>query len=76
MNQIIALWERFISIFPIELQGLIALGIFVGLVVLILDLVKCNLLWIILLIIFVPASIPIFRTIVNGILYFLRNVLF
>lgn len=58
-----------------ELQGLIALLIFVGIVLMLIDLIKRNFIWILLLIIFVPASVPIFRTIVDGVFYFLRNVL-
>jgi len=54
---------------------LIALLIFVGIVLMLIDLIKRNFIWILLLIIFVPASVPIFRTIVDGIFYFLRNVL-
>lgn len=75
MNQIMVLWQDFISLFPMELQGLIALLIFVGIVLMLIDLIKRNFIWILLLIIFVPASVPIFRTIVDGIFYFLRNVL-
>lgn len=75
MNEIINLWNQFINLFPIGIRSLIALGIFIGLVVLILDLIKRNFLWIILLVIFIPASIPIFKTIVDGIFYLLRNVL-
>lgn len=69
------LWQDFISLFPMGLQGLIALLIFVGIVLMLIDLIKRNFIWILLLIIFVPASVPIFRTIVDGIFYFLRNVL-
>jgi len=69
------LWQDFISLFPMELRGLIALLIFVGIVLMLIDLIKRNFVWILLLIIFVPASVPIFKTIVDGIFYFLRNVL-
>ena len=75
MQQIVTLWTQFIELFPIGIRGLLALGIFVGAVVLILDLVKRNFIWIILLVIFVPASMPIFKSIIDGIFYFLRNVL-
>lgn len=75
MDQIMTLWQDFISLFPMELQGLIALLVFVGIVLILIDLIKRNFIWILLLIIFVPASVPIFRTIVDGIFYFLRNVL-
>lgn len=75
MDQIMMLWQDFISLFPMGLQGLIALLIFVGIVLMLIDLIKRNFIWILLLIIFVPASVPIFRTIVDGIFYFLRNVL-
>ena len=75
MNQTMDLWSQFIDFFPIWSQGVVALAVFIGMVLLILSLVKRNLIWIILLIIFVPASIPIFKTMVDGIFYFLRNVL-
>ena len=75
MDQIMMLWQDFISLFPMGLQGLIALLIFVGIVLMLIDLIKRNFIWILLLIIFVPASVPIFRTIVDGVFYFLRNVL-
>lgn len=72
LDQLISLYSQFLSLFPPELHFWVSLIIFVVLVFWLLDLVKRSLLWLVLLIILLPASIPILRQILEGILSFLR----
>lgn len=74
LNQIIQLYQSFLNLFPPGLHFWISLAIFLVLVFWVLDLVKRSLVWLILLVILVPASIPLLRQIVDGLLRFLRVV--
>ena len=75
MNQIQSLYHQFISIFPPTIQTLVSIGLFIGLVVILLDLVKRNFIWLLLLILFVPAAIPILKNISDNLLVFLKILL-
>lgn len=74
LNQIIQLYQSFLNLFPSGLHFWISLVIFLVLVFWVLDLVKRSLAWLILLVILVPASIPLLRQIGEGLLRFLRVV--
>jgi hypothetical protein len=71
LDDIIAIYEQFISIFPPSIQWIVSLIVFISVVLGVLQLVKRNFVWIILLIIFIPAAIPILRSIYEGIIAFL-----
>jgi len=74
-DQIIIIYNQFISIFPTNFRWIISLVIFIVLVKWTIDLVKQNLIWLILLIILLPASIPILKSIFEGLLAFLGYLL-
>jgi hypothetical protein len=69
------LYDRFLSVFPPALHFWISLLLFLVIVFWVLDLVKKNLIWLILLIVLLPASIPLLRQIFLGVLQFLRFLL-
>jgi len=74
-DQIISIYNQFISIFPASIQWIISLVIFIVVVKWTIDLVKQNIIWLILLIILLPASIPILRSVFDGLLTFLGYLL-
>jgi len=74
-DQIISIYNQFISIFPVNIQWIISLVIFIVVVKWTIDLVKQNIIWLILLIILLPASIPILRSVFDGLLTFLGYLL-
>jgi hypothetical protein len=51
-------YQHFISAVPVQIQWLVSLGIIVLLVYAIVTLVKRSLLWLVLLLIFVPVALP------------------
>lgn len=74
-DQLIAIYEQFISIFPIQIQWVISLIIFIVVVKWVIDMVKHNIVWLILLIVLLPASIPILSSIFYGLVEFLGHLL-
>ncbi|OGD62927.1 hypothetical protein A2160_04110 [Candidatus Beckwithbacteria bacterium RBG_13_42_9] len=68
LDQLADLYGQFLSIFPAYLHFWISLVIFIALVLWLVDLVKKHWIWILLLIIFIPASIPLLRQIGKGII--------
>ncbi len=75
MNQIFSLYNQFLSLFPVQWHFWISLIIFLVLIFWLLDLVKRNIVWLVLLIIFIPASIPLLKQIFAGIISFLKMLL-
>jgi len=75
INQITTLYNQFLTIFPLVVQPIISFVIFVSLVMGIIRLVKQNFIWLILLIVFIPASVPILKNIFDGVLAFLQNLI-
>jgi len=75
VDQLTSLYQQFISIFPLSLQWVISLIIFIAIVVGVVNLVRRNFIFLLLLILLVPASIPLLRSIVNGLIAFLQNLL-
>lgn len=74
-EKIIDLYEEFLAAFPVQLHFLISLAIFVVLIVWLYKLVSKNLGWLILLVVFVPASIPLLKQIGQTVLEFLKHLL-
>ncbi|MGI5827933.1 MAG: hypothetical protein ACOX6V_02815 [Patescibacteria group bacterium] len=75
IDQLISIYSQFIGIFPSQIQWLISLAIFVAIVIAVVDLVKKNFIWLLLLIILIPASIPLLRSIFSGLVTFLQYLL-
>lgn len=72
MQTIFNLYEQFLAHFPQNYHLIISLGILVIFVIALFNLIKRNLLWLILLIVLVPASIPILNNVWQGILEILK----
>ncbi|MBI4128189.1 MAG: hypothetical protein HY459_03920 [Parcubacteria group bacterium] len=75
MQKLSALYDRFLSLFPPEWHTVVSIAIIVLLVWWLLKLIKHNLIFIILLVIFVPASIPILVQIVNALIDFINRII-
>ena len=74
MDALFKAYDVFISNFPAQYQGLISLGLLAVIIISLYQLVRKSLLWLVLLIIFVPASIPILAKIGQAIVGFLKYV--
>ena len=74
-DQIISIYEHFIGIFPINIQWIISLIIFVFIILAVIDLVKRNFVFLLLLILLIPASIPLLKSIFQGLIAFLQKLL-
>lgn len=72
MDFLFKAYDVFISNFPVQYQGLISLGLLAVIVISVYHLIRKSLLWLFLLILFVPASIPILSKIGQGIILFLK----
>ncbi len=75
MDLLFHAYDIFISNFPKAYQGLISVGILAVIVIGLYHLIRKSLLWLVLLLIFVPASIPIISRIGTGLLEFLKYIL-
>lgn len=74
MDFLFKAYDTFIANFPAQYQGLISLGLLAVLVIGLYQLIKKSLLWLALLILFVPASIPIISKIGQSLLEFLKYI--
>lgn len=63
MDQIYSIYNQFLSFFPPNLHGLVSLGLAVLIVIAILQILKKNFVYIILLVVLLPASVPILQNI-------------
>jgi hypothetical protein len=67
-------YDKAIAFINPNYQWLVSLGIIILIVALLWKLIKKTYLFLILLIIFIPASIPIFRNFLLGLLEFIRQL--
>ncbi len=74
MNLLFNAYDAFIKNFPVHYQGLVSLALLAVIVVSLFQLIKKSLLWLFLLVIFVPASIPILSKIGQGLYLFLKYI--
>ena len=75
MQPLIDLYDQFLKFFPDPWHPWISLSIFIVMVFLVLKHWKTGVIGIILLVIFVPASVPILRNIGIGLIEFATHVL-
>lgn len=75
MQAIFNIYDQFLSNFPPGFHVVISLVILVVFVIALFNLIKKDLLWLILLILIVPASIPILNNVWMGILEIFRFLL-
>ena len=77
MDQIFSIYNQFLNNFPPNLHGLISLGLAVLVVIAVVKVIKHQFIYIILLIVLLPASVPILKNIyeslVNVIKFLLNN---
>jgi hypothetical protein len=74
MNFLFRGYDTFIGNFPPQYQGIISLGLLAVIIITLFQLVRKNLLWLILLVVLVPASLPIFSRIGTGLIDFLKYI--
>jgi len=72
MQIIFNLYDQFLNHFPSNYHLIISLVILIIFVVALFNLVKRNLFWLILLIVLVPASVPILNNVWQGILEIIK----
>lgn len=74
MDFLFRAYDVFITNFPEQYQTIISLGLLAIIVIGLYHMIKKSLLWLVLLIVFVPASIPILTKIGQGVLSFLQYI--
>lgn len=67
-------YDTFISNFPAQYQGIISLGLLAVIIITVFQLVRRNLLWLVLLVVLVPATLPILSNIGTSLLDFLKYI--
>lgn len=75
MEQIFRLYDRFLQLFPPESHSVVSVFTAVFLILSLYKLARKNALWLILLTVFVPVSVPILKKIWDGILEVLRYLM-
>ncbi|MDD3679258.1 MAG: hypothetical protein PHX72_00125 [Candidatus Shapirobacteria bacterium] len=75
LEQAYSLWLQFLALFPNSIRWLVSLVVFIFFVKIIIDLVKKSFFWLLLLILFVPASIPLIKEIFTSLFRFLQLIL-
>ncbi|OGE83640.1 MAG: hypothetical protein A3B10_00520 [Candidatus Doudnabacteria bacterium RIFCSPLOWO2_01_FULL_44_21] len=63
MDQIFSIYNQFLSYFPSNLHGIVSLALAVLLVIGIVKVIKREFIYLILLIVLLPASVPILKNI-------------
>ncbi len=75
MDQLISLYDQFLHLFPDNWHTGVSVAILILMVMAVLRYLKEGLIVIILLLVFVPASIPVLRTIGLAIIQFAEHIL-
>jgi hypothetical protein len=75
LEQVYSLWLDFLALFPNSIRWLVSLVVFIIFVKIIINLVKKSFIWLLLLILFVPASIPLIKEIFSSLFNFLKLIL-
>ncbi len=75
MDQIFSIYQQFLSFFPENLHGVVSLALAVLLVIGIFKVLKREFIYIILLIILLPASIPILKNIWESVVDIMKFLL-
>ena len=75
MDQILSIYTQFLNFFPKSIHGIISLLLAALLVVAIFKVLKKNFIYIIVLVILLPASVPILRNIWEGLVNLVKFLL-
>ena len=75
MDQIIGIYNQFLSYFPANLHGVVSLGLAVLIAIGIYKVIKREFIYIIVLIVLLPASVPILKNIWESLVEILKFLL-
>ncbi|MFA6081822.1 MAG: hypothetical protein WC773_00190 [Patescibacteria group bacterium] len=75
MNQIFTYYDKFLTMFPDPWHPYVSIAILIAMAVIVFRFWKVEIVGIILLIIFVPASIPILRNLGQTLLQFANHII-
>ena len=75
MSQIQNLYLQFLSNFPLSLRPIISIGLAVLVIYSIFKVIKKDFIWIVVLIIVLPGSLPILQSIWQGVVTFVKFLL-
>ncbi|MBI2607489.1 MAG: hypothetical protein HYW51_01560 [Candidatus Doudnabacteria bacterium] len=75
MDQIFDIYQQFLNFFPDNLHGFVSLGLAILIVLAIYKILKRNFIFIILLIVLLPASIPILSNLWESLVNLLKFLL-
>ncbi|OGE73694.1 MAG: hypothetical protein A3I07_01755 [Candidatus Doudnabacteria bacterium RIFCSPLOWO2_02_FULL_42_9] len=76
MDQIYSIYNQFLSYFPSNLHGIVSIALAVLIVIGVFKVIKREFIYLILLVVLLPASIPILKNVwesVSGIIKFLLS---
>jgi hypothetical protein len=66
IDQIFSIYNQFLGFFPNKIHGLVSLVLAIFIIIAIFKVIKRNFIWIILLVILLPASVPILKSVWEG----------
>jgi len=75
MNQLFSIYNQFLNYFPANLHGVVSLGLAVILVIGIVKVIRRDFVYIILLVVLLPASVPILSNIWDSLFNILKFLL-
>lgn len=75
MDQIYSIYNQFLSYFPQNLHGLVSLALAIVIVIGIIKVIKKDFVYIILLIVLLPASVPILKNIWESLVNIIKFLL-
>jgi len=75
MDKIFSYYDQFLKLFPDNWHTAVSVAIIIIMVMLVLRFMRYGIVGIILLVIFVPASIPVLKNIGMGVIAFVQHVL-
>lgn len=75
MFEIYSIYEQFLNYFPSSLHWVVSFALAILLIYAIFQILKRNFIWLILLVILLPASMPILKTIWAGVVELIKFLL-
>lgn len=63
MNQILSIYNQFLSYFPSQLHGIVSIALAILIIIAVFKVIKREFIYIILLVVLLPASVPILKNI-------------
>jgi hypothetical protein len=75
MDQIFSIYQQFLSFFPDKIHGLVSLALAILIVIAVFKVIKKQFIYIVLLVVLLPASVPILKNIWEGLVNLLKFLL-